>query len=151
MGGGGQKTGQQISSRKSTWSQTLRSRTMACSPGTSEGTDGALPLSLCRSSPFSALVLCHCPGPGALPGSSERHVGWIWHRLPSASCPVVFLSGPELWVSHLLDKKGACFFLRNSCQAVNGRKRAKYMNERHHLGLLYEPTIQCSWQDKTPT
>lgn len=43
------------------------------------------------------------------------------------------------------------FILRNSCQAINGRKRAKDMNKKHHLGLVYEPTIQCSWQDKTPT
>lgn len=62
---------------------------------------------------------------GALPSFSERSIGWVWHHLPSASCLVVFLSGPELWVSHLFGKKGAVFFLRNSCQADNGGKRAK--------------------------
>lgn len=62
-------------------------------------------------------------GLGALPGFPERCFGWDWHHLPSASCLVVFLSGPKLWVSHVLGKKKAGFFLRNSCQAMVGREQ----------------------------
>ena len=62
-------------------------------------------------------------GLGALPGFSERCFGWDWHHLPSASCPVVSLSGPELWTSHILGEKRAGFFLRNSCQAMAGREQ----------------------------
>lgn len=112
----------------------LCSSRTGCSPGASEGPGGAS-TSLCRSPPFSALAFGTALARGAMPGFLGRRTGWVWHYLPLASCPVISLFRPKPWLSHLTGKKEAGFFLRNSCQAGNGRKRAKDRNEGHRTGL----------------